>query len=141
MSVQWRGTESRPVRDGLDRTDHLLIATGRGDATAFAELYDLTIGMVHAVVLRIVGDRARAAEVTQAVALELWRTAPGFDPERGSARSWILSTAGYRAILHAFSERSAGDVFAAVRCQRWAPHVRHAASRLRAALPARTRPT
>ena len=43
----------------------------------------------------MVRDPAQAEEVTQEAFLEIWRTAARFDPERGSAVSWLL-TIGHR---------------------------------------------
>jgi RNA polymerase sigma-70 factor (ECF subfamily) len=36
--------------------------------------------------------------VTQEVLIEIWRTAPRFDPERGSAVTWVTSMAHRRAV-------------------------------------------
>jgi len=58
-------------------------------------LYDATAARVHGLVLRVVRDPAQAEEVTQEAFLEVWRTASRFDPERGSAISWLL-TIGHR---------------------------------------------
>ena len=73
----------------------LLRRSARGDQAAFAELYDATSARVHGLVLRVVRDPAQADEVTQEAFLEIWRTAPRFDPDRGSAISWLL-TIGHR---------------------------------------------
>lgn len=73
----------------------LLQRSARGDRAAFAALYDATAARVHGLVLRVVRDPTQAEEVTQEVFLEIWRTASRFDPERGSAVSWLL-TIGHR---------------------------------------------
>ena len=43
-------------------------------------------------------DPAQAEEVAQEAFLEVWRTATRFDPDRGSAVSWILTIAHRRAV-------------------------------------------
>ena len=73
----------------------LLRQSALGDEAAFARLYDATAARVHGLVLRVVRDRAQAEEVTQEAFLEVWRTAPRFDPDKGSALSWLM-TIGHR---------------------------------------------
>lgn len=69
----------------------LLKRAGRADEAAFARLYDATAARVHGLALRVVRDPAQAEEVTQEAFLEIWRTASRFDPDRGSAVSWLLT--------------------------------------------------
>ena len=69
----------------------LLKRSGRGDESAFAELYDATSARAYGLAVRVVRDPAQAEEVTQEAFLEIWRTASRFDRERGSAVSWILT--------------------------------------------------
>lgn len=49
----------------------LLSQTARGNADAFALLYDATCSKVHGLVLRVLRDQAQAEEVTQEVFLEV----------------------------------------------------------------------
>nr|WP_268245668.1 sigma-70 family RNA polymerase sigma factor [Streptomyces ruber] len=88
--------------------DGLLIRVAEGDQRAFEELYALVSDPVFGLVRRIVRDRAQSEEVTQEVLLELWRTAPRFDPRRGSALSWVLTVAHRRAVDRVRSARAAG---------------------------------
>lgn len=76
----------------------LLRQVGRGDEAAFARLYDETAARVHGLVCRILVDRALSEEVTQEVFLEVWRTGPRFDPDRGSALSWLFTIAHRRSV-------------------------------------------
>lgn len=87
----------RGDQDGPDLAT-TLVAVARGDQAAFATLYDATAPRVHGLVLRVLRDRAQAEEVTQEVFLQVWRTAGSFDPERGSAVSWLLTLAHRRAV-------------------------------------------
>ncbi|MFP4311760.1 MAG: ECF RNA polymerase sigma factor SigK [Nitriliruptoraceae bacterium] len=87
----------------------LLAAVARGDQAAFAALYDRIAPLVHGVVRRVVRDPAQSEEVTQEVLVELWRTAVRFDPDRGTARAWILTMAHRRAIDRVRSEQSSRD--------------------------------
>jgi RNA polymerase sigma-70 factor (ECF subfamily) len=70
----------------------------QGDQDAFAELYDALSPAVHGTALRVLRDPDHAAEVTQEVMVEVWRTAPQFDPRRGTARAWVVTMAHRRAI-------------------------------------------
>jgi RNA polymerase sigma-70 factor (ECF subfamily) len=78
--------------------DDLLRATARGDEAALAELYDALAPAVYGLARRVVRDPARAEEVTQDVFLSVWRFATRFDPQKGSARTWILTLTHRRAV-------------------------------------------
>jgi RNA polymerase sigma-70 factor (ECF subfamily) len=73
----------------------LLKACSLGDEAAFAKLYDATAARLFGLVLRTVRDRAQAEEVTQDAYLQIWQTSSRFDPDRGSALSWLM-TIGHR---------------------------------------------
>jgi len=87
----------------------LLRRAGRGDQSAFGELYDELAPMVHGVVLKVVRDPAMSEEVTQEVFVELWRLAARFDGTKGSARSWAATLAHRRAIDRVRSEQASRD--------------------------------
>ena len=76
----------------------LLRSSARGDEEAFARLYDLTSSRLFGLVLRVVRDPAQSEEVTQEVFLEIWRAAARFDPDRGSAMSWMMTIAHRKAV-------------------------------------------
>lgn len=78
--------------------DALLERAATGDQHAFARLYDALSPGVFGTCLAVLRDRDHAAEVTQEVMLELWRTAPHFERARGSARTWTLTLAHRRAV-------------------------------------------
>jgi RNA polymerase sigma-70 factor, ECF subfamily len=90
-------------------TEDLLVAAARGDQPAFSTLYDRTAGSVYGIVRRVVRDPAQSEEVTQEVFVEVWRTAARFDPDRGSARTWILTVAHRRAIDRVRAEQASRD--------------------------------
>ena len=76
----------------------LLQRSARGDRAAFADLYDATAARVHGLALRVVRNPAQAEEVTQEAFLEIWRTASRYDPERGSALSWLMTITHRKAV-------------------------------------------
>lgn len=83
-----------------------------GDRDAFARLYDLTSPRVHGLIVRVIRDRDLAQEVAQEAYLQIWREAPTFRRDRGSALSWLLTIAHRRAVdrVRSESSRSARDV-------------------------------
>jgi RNA polymerase sigma-70 factor (ECF subfamily) len=83
---------------GDDLLERLLAQVARGDEQAFAELYLRVAAAVFGLVSKVVRNPAQSEEVTQEVFVELWRTAPRFDPARGTARSWIMTCAHRRAV-------------------------------------------
>jgi len=89
--------------------DTLLEAVSRGDHDAFAQVFDRVSSQVLGVVRRVVRDPAQSEEVGQEVLMEVWRNAARFDPDRGSAVTWILTMAHRRAIDRVRSAQSASD--------------------------------
>ena len=100
----------------------LLVAIARGDESALAALYDLMGASVHGMARRVIRDPSRAEEVTQEVFLQAWQTAARFDPERGSAKSWLLTLAHRRAVDAVRRDQSASD---REKSYDWSPGVDH----------------
>ncbi|MFI6655032.1 sigma-70 family RNA polymerase sigma factor [Streptomyces sp. NPDC050523] len=78
--------------------EELLGGVALGDHDAFAALYDAVAGPVLGVVRAVVRDPAQSEEVAQDVLVEVWRTAPRYRRERGSAVNWVLTLAHQRAV-------------------------------------------
>lgn len=76
----------------------LLEQSAGGDEQAFAVFYDATASRVYGLAVRVLNDQALAVEVTQEVYRQLWTDSSRFDPSRGSAISWILTTVHHRAV-------------------------------------------
>ncbi len=93
------------VRPGAAAADGLLLRVARGDAEAFAGVYDLAAGSVYGLVSRIVADQAQAEQVAAEVLAEVRGAASRFNPGEGSGLSWIMTMARRRAMSHA---RAAG---------------------------------
>ncbi|WP_328936626.1 sigma-70 family RNA polymerase sigma factor [Streptomyces tauricus] len=76
----------------------LLGRVALGDERAFASVYDAVASPVLGVVRAVLRDRAQSEEVAQEVLVEVWRTAPRFRADRGTAINWILTMAHQRAV-------------------------------------------
>ena len=69
-----------------------------GDVAAFEAIYDRHARAVYGLAYRILRDGPAAEDVTQEAFLAMWRSRHRYAPERGAARSWLLSIAHNRAI-------------------------------------------
>lgn len=84
-----------------------LLATGRGDDEGFAVLYTVMAPRVYGLALKILRDPHLAQEVSQEVFLQIWQTAAGFDPDRGTALGWVMTLAHRRAVDRVRSTQAA----------------------------------
>ncbi len=102
-------------RDAAERTDEFFdaervivaVAVAEGDTRAFALLYDEFAPRVLGLTTRVLRNTDLAEECTQDVFCELWRTAPQFDPTRGSVRGWVMTVAHHRAVDQVRRDQSA----------------------------------
>lgn len=94
---------------GTTTIEELLVASGRGERSAFTELYDRSAARLFGLVRRLLIDPAQAEEVLQEVYLEIWQTAPRFDPARGSGIAWMFTLAHRRAVDRIRASQSAHD--------------------------------
>src|SRR5438445_747945 len=91
----------------------LIRVMAAGDRDAFARFYDRYAPLVFPFVLRIVRDRADAADVLQDVFWEAWRGAAAYDSARGTPEAWIITRARTRAIDRVRAVRRRGETFVA----------------------------
>jgi RNA polymerase sigma-70 factor (ECF subfamily) len=87
----------------------LLGQVAAGDRDAFTGLYDAMSGPVYGLARRVLHDAAQADEVAQEVLVEVWRTAARFQPNKGAARTWMMTLAHRRAVDRARSAQAAKD--------------------------------
>jgi len=73
--------------------DLLELVAERRDEAAFDELYGRYGRAVYAVVVRLIGDRARSEDVCQQAFTNVWRGAAGYRRERGPATGWLFAIA------------------------------------------------
>ena len=76
----------------------LVRAVASGSEEALAALYDRHAGGIHAVALRLTGDRGIAEEVVQETFLALWNRAELYDPALASLATWLRAIARNRTL-------------------------------------------
>jgi RNA polymerase sigma-70 factor (ECF subfamily) len=76
----------------------LLVAVARRDEDAFRQLYDRYSQVLYAVCLRILRRPHDAQALLTDVFWEVWRQAERYNPNRGSARTYLVMLARSRAI-------------------------------------------
>ena len=91
------------------RQQQLLERVAQGDKQAFAALYDEVSPRVFGLVKRLLRDHSQSEEVTQEIFLEIWQSAPRFDPNKGGASTWILTMAHRRAVDRVRASQSSRD--------------------------------
>jgi RNA polymerase sigma-70 factor, ECF subfamily len=87
---------ARDIRDLAD--EDLLLLVRRGEADAFAVVYERHASSVYSLAYRMMGSRPAAEDVTQEAFISAWRSAARYDQRRGSVRTWLLGVAHHRAI-------------------------------------------
>jgi RNA polymerase sigma-70 factor (ECF subfamily) len=91
--------------------EELIRRMAAGDRDAFGRFYDRYAPLVYPLVLRVVRDRADAADVLQDVFWEAWQGAAAYDPARGTPEAWMITRARTRAIDRVRAVRRRGETF------------------------------
>jgi RNA polymerase sigma-70 factor (ECF subfamily) len=91
--------------------EELIRRMAAGDREAFARFYDRYAPLVYPLVLRIVRDRADAADVLQDVFWEVWQGALTYDAARGTPEAWMITRARTRAIDRVRAVRRRSETF------------------------------
>ena len=112
----WGGCYSAAMPDGQSRVNasggettddrELLRAVAARDREAFQELYERHSGMLFALALKILSDRAEAEDVLQDAFVQVWKTAGSFDEGRGKPLGWFIMLIRSRAIDHLRSRKT-----------------------------------
>jgi RNA polymerase sigma-70 factor, ECF subfamily len=87
---------ARDLRELAD--EELMQLVRRGDADAFAVVYQRHASSAFSLAYRMLGSRAAAEDVAQEAFLSAWRSAARYDGARGSVRTWLLGIVRNRAI-------------------------------------------
>ena len=79
-------------------SEYLIMRLRQGHADALPILFDRFHRLVLNIALKIVRDPGEAEDVMQDVFLEIFNKAEQFDPDKGSAKTWILQYAYHRSL-------------------------------------------
>lgn len=75
-----------------------LVRAGAGDRDAFAFVYHQTSAKLFGLCLRMSPVRSEAEEALQDAYLTIWQRARLFDPDRGSAMTWLITVTRNRVL-------------------------------------------
>lgn len=76
----------------------MIVAVGRGDKAAFAELFEQAAPRVKGYLIRMGSSKDQAEEIAQDVMVAVWRKARTYQPEKAAASTWIYKIARNRRI-------------------------------------------
>jgi RNA polymerase sigma-70 factor, ECF subfamily len=100
----WSGPREAPGRPAAAATfrrlsDEVLMGlAARSEELALAELYGRYGAIAYGLARRVLGDPVLAEDAVQEGFLAVWSSAKRFVPERGEARTWILTIVHRRAV-------------------------------------------
>ncbi|MBJ7598688.1 MAG: RNA polymerase subunit sigma-24 [Candidatus Nephthysia bennettiae] len=69
-----------------------------GEVEVLRTLYQRYGTLAYSLAVRMLGDHGRAEDVVQDAFIKVWTSAGSFDPNRGTLRTWLLTTVRHRAI-------------------------------------------
>ncbi len=82
-----------------ERSDsELARGVASGDRTSLEEVFRRYGGAVNSVARRVIRNPEYAEDVVQETFVSYWKSPAGFDPERGSLRTYLLTIAHRRAV-------------------------------------------
>jgi RNA polymerase sigma-70 factor (ECF subfamily) len=101
--LERRGVDGAPeITVAVDLTDardrELVQRIDGGDEEAFRLLFRRYAATAMALARRVARQPFLAEEIVQEAFLAVWRNAAGYDPARGSVKSWLMGTVHHRAV-------------------------------------------
>jgi RNA polymerase sigma-70 factor (ECF subfamily) len=76
----------------------LLARIALRDQVAFKTLYDRTVRVLLAIIVRLLRDQAWAEEVLQEVYVSVWHTASNYSAAKSQPMTWLMTVARYKAM-------------------------------------------
>ncbi|MFT3806365.1 sigma-70 family RNA polymerase sigma factor [Arenimonas sp.] len=92
------GRETSASNEDSAQLAELLERIGQRDSEALSRLYELTLGRVYAVAMRVLENPADAQETVGDVYLQVWSKAADYRTERGEPMAWLQTLAWSRAL-------------------------------------------
>jgi RNA polymerase sigma-70 factor (ECF subfamily) len=77
--------------------EHLMVCIRAGDLEPLGILFDKYARLVRTIGFRILRNSTEVEDVVQEVFLHIYEKSEGFDPNRGSVRTWLIQIAYHRA--------------------------------------------
>ncbi len=77
--------------------EEIVLRIESGDRAALALLFDRFSDLIMGIGLKLLRDRAEAEDLVQDVFVHLFEKVRGFDPTKGSGRTWLIQIAYRRA--------------------------------------------
>ena len=107
-----RASRTRKAFRLVELTQHV----ARGDKNCLAELYDLTSPCVYGAALQLLRSSRLATVVTEEVYVDVWRSAPRYNPSESSVLAWMMGLTHRRSTdkVEALAARSASEWYADV---------------------------
>jgi RNA polymerase sigma-70 factor (ECF subfamily) len=109
MQAHAHPTEIATCNADQSELNGLLLAVARREADALGRFYDLTLGRVYGLILRVVRNPSDAEEVVGDLYLQVWDKAGQYCPERGSVIAWLKTLAWSRAVDRQRRDRRFGQ--------------------------------
>lgn len=97
-SLESEDSNSARQSGGREHLVDLLKQTAEGSRTSFAELYALTSPKLYSLAYGILRSSGEAEDVLQEIYVAVWQRADQFDPDRGTAMTWLISLARNKSI-------------------------------------------
>jgi len=86
------------IRKSTFTEKELIAALKCNNKAAFEYLYDHYAPALYGIIMKIVKDEQKAADVMQDAFLKIWKSINGYNAERGTLFTWILNIARNTAI-------------------------------------------
>lgn len=97
--AQNNATKQTPAAIGADiNAEALLSSVAEGDKEAFAALFNYFAPRIKSFLLKGGLSEEEAEDMAQETMLTIWKKAPGFNPERAGASTWIFTIARNKKI-------------------------------------------
>lgn len=106
--IETKATLPQVFNDKKSQQD-LLEDIALGNQGSFGELYDQLSSRVFGLILKVLRDRAQSEEVTQEVFIEVWQNASNYNPQKGSASTWIMTISHRKAVDRVRSSQASHD--------------------------------
>jgi RNA polymerase sigma-70 factor (ECF subfamily) len=95
--IQAAGTALPRTGAAASDDEHLMVRIRAGDLEPLGILFDRYARLVRTIGFRILRNATEVEDVVQEVFLHIYEKSEGFDPNRGSVRTWLVQIAYHRA--------------------------------------------